>query len=124
VAATSIGHGRLAKADNDDGDDTHGEELDSGSGGSCQKRTQRGRRSPAAFNGDKLHDEEANRRQTGKKLHEVQHARSRAREERTLTLICGSIHCIHLRTKCPNIFMYRMGRIYKECLKKYNNRKG
>jgi hypothetical protein len=32
--------------------------------------------------------------------------------------------CIHLRVEGPNIYMYRRGRIYKEPLKKYNNRKG
>jgi hypothetical protein len=32
--------------------------------------------------------------------------------------------CIHLRVKGPNIYMYSRGRIYKEPLEKYNNRKG
>jgi hypothetical protein len=32
--------------------------------------------------------------------------------------------CIHLRVKDLNIYMYRRERIYKEPLKKYNNRKG
>jgi hypothetical protein len=67
-------------------------------------------------------------------VHEVRHARSRSRErereERTLTLICGSVYhvknstCIQLRTKGPNIYMYKRGRIYKEPLEKYNNKKG
>jgi hypothetical protein len=34
-----------------------------------------------------------------------------------------NITCIHLRVKGLNIYMYMMGRIYKEPLKKYNNRK-
>jgi hypothetical protein len=52
------------------------------------------------------------------------------REERTLTLICGSVYhvknstCIQLRTKDLNIYMYKRGRIYKEPLEKYNNKKG
>jgi hypothetical protein len=31
--------------------------------------------------------------------------------------------CIHLRVRRLYIYMYRRGRIYKEPLKKYNNRK-
>jgi hypothetical protein len=31
--------------------------------------------------------------------------------------------CIHLRVKGLNTYMYRRGRIYKELLKKYNNKK-
>jgi hypothetical protein len=68
----------------------------------------------------KLHDEEANRGRRVKKMHDVRRARSREREEQTLTLICGSVYhvmnstCIHLRVKGLNIYMYRRGRIYKE----------
>jgi hypothetical protein len=63
-------------------------------------------------------------------VHEVRRARLREREERTLTLICGSVYhvknstCIQLRTKGLNIYMYKRGRIYKEPLEKYNNKKG
>jgi hypothetical protein len=44
-------------------------------------------------------------------------------------IISGSIYhvmnntCIHLRDKSSNIYMYKKERIYKEPLKKYNNRK-
>jgi hypothetical protein len=31
--------------------------------------------------------------------------------------------CIHLREKGQNIYMYRREKIYKEPLKKYNNKK-
>jgi hypothetical protein len=63
ATATSRGHGRLIEED----DDILGEELDSGSGGSCRKRTRRGSRSPAASDGNKLHDEEANQGRTWRK---------------------------------------------------------
>jgi hypothetical protein len=51
-------------------------------------------------------------------------------EERKPNPNFGSIYhvmnstCIDLWVKGPNIYMYRRGRIYKEPLKKYNNRKG
>jgi hypothetical protein len=46
--------------------------------------------------------------------------RSTGEERNKLTLICGSRYhvmnntCIYLRAKCPNIYMYKRGRIYKE----------
>jgi hypothetical protein len=46
--------------------------------------------------------------------------RNRGEEKITLTLkICSVYHvmnstCIHLKDKCPNIYMYRRGRICKE----------
>jgi hypothetical protein len=63
------------------------------------------------------------------KTNRVKRARSRKKRERTLTLICGSVYhvmnstYIHLRTKDPNIYIYRRRRIYKDPLEKYNNRK-
>jgi hypothetical protein len=49
--------------------------------------------------------------------------------EENLTLIFGFVYhvrnntCIHMRTGGPNIYIYRRGRIHKEPLEKYNNRK-
>jgi hypothetical protein len=60
---------------------------------------------------------------------QVQHQERLLGRRENLTLVCGSVYhimnstCIHLREKGQNIYMYRMGRIYKEPLKKYNNRK-
>jgi hypothetical protein len=71
----------------------------------------------------KLHDEEARiDRSVATKCKE----KNRGREE---TLISVSVYhimnntYIHLMARGPNIYMYRRGRIYKESLKKYNNRK-
>jgi hypothetical protein len=65
--------------------------------------------------------------QWGMVLHEVPRARSnREKEGRTLTLIFGFVYrisLVYMRTGGPNIYMYRRGRIYKEPLEKYNNRK-
>jgi hypothetical protein len=49
--------------------------------------------------------------------------------EKNLTLVCGFVYhvmnstCIHLRAEGSNIYLYRRGRIYKEPLEKYTNRK-
>jgi hypothetical protein len=72
----------------------------------------------------KLHNEEAKNLSTGND--EVQRKKIMGREE---TLISDSVYhvmnvtCIHLRAKGSHIYMYRRGRIYKEPLEKYNNRK-
>jgi hypothetical protein len=59
---------------------------------------------------------------------QVQHQEQLLGRRENLTLVYGSVYhvmnntCIHLRAKSPNIYMYRRGRIYKEPLKKNNNR--
>jgi nitrogen fixation/metabolism regulation signal transduction histidine kinase len=71
-------------------------------------------------------DPAAKKKPTALKCNQI----ARERERTTLTLKTGSIYhvmnstCIHLRAKDSNLYMYRRGRIYKEPLEKYNNRKG
>jgi hypothetical protein len=74
------------------------------------------------------------RRRTGtnRRTRDEEHARSARNrgKERTLTLKIDSVYhvrnsiCIHMRVKGPNIYVHiQEGRIYKEPLKKYNNKK-
>jgi hypothetical protein len=96
--------------------------LATGSRRSRQRRPRRSRRDQAAEK--KLQEEEADGWWVDSATDQL------GRVKLTLTLKIGSLYhvmnstCIHLRVKGLNIYMYRRRRIYKEPLKKYNNRKG
>jgi hypothetical protein len=62
-------------------------------------------------------------------LAQVQHLEHRLGEERKPNPSFDSVYyvlnstCIYMRAEGPNIYIYRRERIYKEPLKKYNNKK-